>query len=176
MMLLQFQNGDLLSKESVQKKLPWDIDVDMENRQIHVQRLNDSILAGVAAYSQSLGVLLQQGMPADQVFTPIVKLIKARERGQALAEAALEAFTPPEEPAAQAPAPEMPPGAEGGMPGMPLGGNLRPSGLLQGVAPGQAGMPPGGLPTIMNTAAGLRGDQASPQMSTTTLRRRATGG
>lgn len=187
MMLLQFQNGDLLSKESVQKKLPWDIDVDVENRQIHVQRLNDSILAGVAAYSQSLGVLLQQGTPADQVFAPLVKLIAARERGVALADAALEAFTPPEKPstepgpgmdAAVPGAPAGPEGAPHGQGGGPLGpgSNLRPSGLLQGVAPGQAGLPPGGLPTIMHTAAGLRGDQARPQMSTSTLTRRATGG
>lgn len=180
MMLLQFQNGDLLSKESVQKKLPWDIDVDMENRQIHVQRLNDSILAGVAAYSQSLGILLQQGLPASQVFDPIVKLIKARQNGKELAEAALEAFTPPEPEVSEA-SPAMP----GGMPpeagpmgaGGPGGlGAMAPSGLLKGVAPGQAGMPPGGLPTILNTAASLRGEQARPEMNSTVLRRRAVGG
>lgn len=180
MMLLQFQNGDLLSKESVQKKLPWDIDVDMENRQIHVQRLNDSILAGVAAYSQSLGILLQQGLPASQVFDPIVKLIKARQNGKELAEAALEAFTPPEPEV-----PEVSPAMPGGMPpeagpmgpGGPGGlGAMAPSGLLKGVAPGQAGMPPGGLPTILNTAASLRGDQARPEMNSTVLRRRAVGG
>lgn len=180
MMLLQFQNGDLLSKESVQKKLPWDIDVDMENRQIHVQRLNDSILAGVAAYSQSLGILLQQGLPASQVFDPIVKLIKARQNGKELAEAALEAFTPPEPEV-----PEAPPAMPGGMPGEagamgpgvpgPMGA-MAPSGLLKGVAPGQAGMPPGGLPTILNTAASLRGEQARPEMNSTVLRRRAVGG
>jgi hypothetical protein len=184
MMLLQFQNGDLLSRESVQKKLPWDIDYDMENRQIHIQRLDDSILQGVAAYSQSLGILLQQGLPANQVFDPIVKLIKARQNGKALAEAALEAFTPPEpepsaDPMAGAVPPEgaMPSGPEGpGMaPGGP-GGAMLPSGLLRGVAPGQAGMPPGGLPTILNTAASLRGDQARPEMNSTVLRRRAVGG
>lgn len=180
MMLLQFQNGDLLSKESVQKKLPWDIDVDMENRQIHVQRLNDSILAGVAAYSQSLGILLQQGLPASQVFDPIVKLIKARQNGKELAEAALEAFTPPEPEVPEAP-PAMPggmPGEAGAMgPGVPGSmGAMAPSGLLKGVAPGQAGMPPGGLPTILNTAASLRGEQARPEMNSTVLRRRAVGG
>lgn len=183
MMLLQFQNGDLLSRESVQKKLPWDIDVDMENRQIHVQRLNDSILAGVAAYSQSLGIMLQQGMPAAQVFDPIVKLIKARQNGKELAEAALEAFTPPEpDPAAMGPEAmgvATPPG-EAGVPqgpgGTGPGGNLMPSGLLRGVAPGQAGMSPGGLPAILNTAASLRGDQGRPEMNSTVLRRRAVGG
>jgi hypothetical protein len=184
MMLLQFQNGDLLSRDSVQKKLPWDIDVDMENRLIHVQRLNDSILSGVAAYSQSLGILLQQGMPANQVFDPIVKLIKARQNGKELAEAALEAFTPPEpDPADMGPGamdPAMlgeeagiPPGPTG--PGAP-GGNIMPSGLLRGVAPGQAGMSPGGLPAILNTAASLRGDQGTPEMNSTVLRRRAVGG
>lgn len=183
MMLLQFQNGDLLSRDSVQKKLPWDIDVDMENRQIHVQRLNDSILAGVAAYAQSLGILLQQGLPASQVFDPIVKLIKSRQNGKELAEAALEAFTPPEPEAPATPpvgpdpmAGAMPPGAEGMVPGMGAASNMAPSGLLKGVAPGQAGSPPGGLPTILNTAASLRGDQAKPEMNSTVLRRRAVGG
>lgn len=173
MMLLQFQNGELLSQESVQKKLPWDIDVDLENRKIHVKRLNDSILAGVAAYAQSLGVMIQQGQPPQAVFDPIVKLIKAREAGKELSQAALEAFTPPEAEVASPEMPEMPP--EGG--GMGLGNPaMGPGGLLRGVAPGQAGMPPGGLPTILNTAASLRGDQGRPEMSATILRRRATGG
>ncbi len=177
MMLLQFQNGELLSTESVQEKLPWDIDVDAESRKIHVKRLNDSILAGVAAYAQGLGVLMQQGQSAQAVFEPIVKLIRAREQGKDLSQAALEAFTPPE--------PEEPPVLPGdpmqevseGMPGAGApGGAMGASGLLRGVAPGQAGMPPGGLPTILNTAASLRGDQGRPEMSATILRRRATGG
>lgn len=178
MMLLQFQNGELLSTESVMEKLPWDIDVDSETRKIHVKRLNDSILAGVAAYAQGLGVLLQQGQSAEAVFAPIVKLIRAREQGKDLSQAALEAFTPPE--------PEAP-SNDGGLPGMPGsqedmgamapgGSPVGDNGLLRGVAPGQAGMPPGGLPTILNTAASLRGDQARPEMSATILRRRATGG
>jgi len=181
MMLLQFMNGELLSTESVQEKLPWDIDVDTENRKIQLKRLNDSILSGVAAYAQSLGVMIQQGQSADQVFAPIVKLIRAREAGKDLSEAALEAFTPPE----PENVPEMPglpdeaamSGMLGGMGGPPPGmSNMAPSGLLRGVAPGQAGMPPGGLPTILNTAASLRGDQGRPEMSSTVLRRRATGG
>lgn len=184
MMLLQFQNGDLLSRESVQKKLPWDIDVDTENRQIHVQRLNDSILAGVAAYSQSLGILLQQGMNPTQVFDPIVKLIKARQSGKELAEAALEAFTPPEpeESAVGAMGSDPMAGAEqagaapGGDPMAAAAAGLMPSGLMRGVAPGQAGMSPGGLPAILNTAASLRGDQGRPEMNSTVLRRRAVGG
>lgn len=176
MMLLQFRNDDLISRDSVRKKLPWNIDSDVEQRLIDQQRLNDSIIAGVAAYSQSAGILLQQGMSPDQVFTPLVKLIQAREAGKNLAEAALEAFTPPEvegAPAAELGEPPMPGMPEGMGPGGPP--NMAPSGLLRGVAPGQAGMPPGGLPTIMNLAAGLRGDQGSPQMSSTVLRRRATG-
>lgn len=178
MMLLQFQNGELLSTESVMEKLPWDIDVDSETRKIHVKRLNDSILAGVAAYAQGLGVLLQQGQSAEAVFAPIVKLIRAREQGKDLSEAALEAFTPPEQPESpELAGPSMPGLPEGASPMGPAGsGGIGPSGLLRGVAPGQAGMPPGGLPTILNTAAALRGDQARPEMSATILRRRATGG
>jgi hypothetical protein len=178
MMLLQFQNGELLSTESVQEKLPWDIDVDAESRKIHVKRLNDAILAGVAAYAQGLGVLMQQGQSAQAVFDPIVKLIRAREQGKDLSQAALEAFTPPEpEDAGLAEGPPAMPGMPEGMggPGGP-GAGMGPSGLLPGVAPGQAGMPPGGLPTILNTAASLRGDQGRPEMSATILRRRATGG
>lgn len=177
MMLLQFQNGELLSTESVQEKLPWDIDVDAESRKIHVKRLNDAILAGVAAYAQGLGVLMQQGQSAQAVFDPIVKLIRAREQGKDLSQAALEAFTPPEPEELPAlptdPMQEM----QEGMPGAGApGGAMGASGLLRGVAPGQAGMPPGGLPTILNTAASLRGDQGRPEMSATILRRRATGG
>lgn len=176
MMLLQFQNGELLSTESVMEKLPWDIDVDSETRKIHVKRLNDSILAGVAAYAQGLGVLLQQGQSAQAVFEPIVKLIRAREQGKDLSQAALEAFTPPEPEEPVVPEPGMLPMQEGMAGSGGPAGAMGASGLLRGVAPGQAGMPPGGLPTILNTAAALRGDQGRPEMSATILRRRATGG
>jgi hypothetical protein len=112
-------------------------------------------------------------MPADKVMAPLVKLYNLRQKGKALHEAIAEAFAPEPEPAGLG-APEAGGGlaeqAAGGPPGM---GGPGATGLLPGVAAGQAGRPPGGLPDIMTMAAGLRGASAQPNVQATRLTRRA---
>lgn len=60
-------------------------------------------------------------------------------------------------------------GGPGG--GAGTGGGLTDSGLLNGVAPGQAGQPPGGRPDLAQMLSGLT-SQGKPYMSASTLRRR----
>ena len=170
LMQMQLETAEYISKKTVRNNLPWPIDAEAEQQEIDTQRLNQAMMSGVAAYAQAFGVQIQQGTPADQVMAPLVKLYNLRQRGKALHEAIAEAFAPP----------EPPPGADAGMgggepmgqgpgPGGPGGG----TGLLPGVAAGQAGRPPGGLPDIMTLAAGLRGTGATPNVQATRLTRRA---
>ena len=172
MLLLQLQTADLVSKHTVQEKLPFDIDRDQESRLIKQQRLDESMMSGVAAYAQALGLMIQQGQDPMQILQPLVKLAQLNERGKPFHEAVAEAFTPPE----PEPTPEMPAAPEGGEPAPGAEGeippNMAPSGLLKGVPAGGAGRPPGGMPDVMNLIGGLRGG-GEPQMGATVLRRRA---
>lgn len=171
LMQMQLETAEYISKKTVRNNLPWPIDAEAEQQEIDTQRLNQAMMSGVAAYAQALGVQIQQGTPADQVMAPLVKLYNLRQKGKALHEAIAEAFTPPEPEVSELPS--VGPGEEAGAAGGPMAGGPGSSGLLPGVAPGQAGRPPGGLPDIMTLAAGLRGTSASPNVQATTLRRRA---
>jgi hypothetical protein len=86
--------------------------------------------------------------------------IKARQEGKPIEEALLS-FVPPPPP----PAPPGQPGAAG-PDGQPLPPGLQPSGLLQGVAPGQAGQAPGGRPALQQLMATLNG-AGKPNLSST---------
>lgn len=170
LMQMQLETAEYISKKTVRNNLPWAIDAEAEQQEIDTQRLNQAMMSGLAAYAQSFGVQLQQGAPADQIMGPLIKVYNLRQKGKALHEAIAEAFTPPE--------PEVAPGGgePAGAPGGPEGAGgpgVGASGLLPGVASGQAGRPPGGLPDIMTMAAGLRGTNAQPNVQATRLTRRA---
>jgi hypothetical protein len=167
LMQMQLETAEYISKKTVRNNLPWSIDAEAEQQEIDTQRLNQAMMSGLAAYAQSFGVQLQQGAPADQIMGPLIKVYNLRQKGKALHEAIAEAFTPEPQPAGPTPPEAGGPGA-GPEPGSPGG-----TGLLPGVAPGQAGRPPGGLPDIMTMAAGLRGTSAQPNVQATRLTRRA---
>lgn len=172
LMQMQLETAEYISKKTVRNNLPWPIDAEAEQQEIDTQRLNQAMMSGVAAYAQALGVQIQQGTPADQVMAPLVKLYNLRQKGKALHEAIAEAFAPEPQPDVSG-LPQAGGGPEAGGAGGPIPGSPGSTGLLPGVAPGQAGRPPGGLPDIMTLAAGLRGTSASPNVQATTLRRRA---
>jgi len=76
------------------------------------------------------------------------------------------------EAAAQAPPGAGGPGGPGGPGGTP---GVGPDGRPTGVAPGQAGLPAGGRPTLDQMVSGLRGDGNMPVQSATIKRNVATG-
>jgi hypothetical protein len=112
-----------------------------------------------------------QGQDPLPIVVAAAKAIELRRKGKGLAEAIEKALTPPEKPETEA---QLPP--EAGPPGMEqeLPPGVQDSGRLQGVAPGQAGMPPGGMPAIQGLMAELRG-QGDPRMSAATMRKRPIG-
>lgn len=172
LMLLQLQSGGYISKHEVVAKLPFDVDADMTMRELDVERMDEALLSGLAAAAQAVLVQAQQGVPVDQSLIPLIKARKLREQGKPLHVAMEMAFTPPEPEPTEPALEEVPGGQPPGEQGM-SNPALMASGLLRGVAPGQAGRNPGGLPDLMTQAAGLRGPQGTPQLSTNILTRRA---
>lgn len=179
-MLLQLRGDKLISRDTFRRQLPFDVDVDDEQRRIDVNDTEDAAMQGLFALLQSLGPMATQGLDPMPVLKAATTFIKARRDGVPVEEALERAFTPPEQPPAPAGgAPSDPlaglgqgggdivPGAVGDIPG------VNANGLPTGVAPGQAGMPPGGMPDIATLVAGMRAGR--PVMDSTVTRRMPTG-
>lgn len=182
--LLQLRGDQDIPRSMVQRSLPMDVDVEQMQREIDVEQIDDALKQGLFSMLGAIGILAQQGQDPTALITKSAAVIEKREKGMALHQAILEAFapTPPPEPPPPAPGSEQPPapglpgsggdqaqgggGDQGNMP--PFG--IRPSGLPQGVAPGQAAAGPGGRPDLAMLVAGLTGSGA-PNLSASVSRR-----
>lgn len=171
--LLQLRGDDLVSRDTVRRQLPFDVDPEAEQRQVDTQQLEDAAKQGLAALLQAVGPMVMQGQDPLPVLLGAAKAIQMRQRGTPIADAILAALTP--EKKEEPPAPEVPaqPGP-GQAPGEQLPPGVRPNGLAPGVAYGQQGMPPGGMPDIQSLMSTLRG-QGPARMEASTMVKRATG-
>jgi hypothetical protein len=164
--LLQLRGDKLIDRDTVQRQLPWDVDVVKLQERIDAEELSDALKQGVFAYVQELGAMAQAGVDPSIALRQVATLIEKRQNGEELHKAALTAFAPPPQPPAGSGAPDdggatPPPGSSpaGTTPGLP-----------EGVAPGQAGMAPGGRPDLQTLLAAL-GSNGKPQLSAGVSRR-----
>lgn len=176
--MLQLRGDKAISRDTLRRNLPFDLDSEEEQRQIDSEDLAAAVEQGVMGLAQAFGPMVMQGQSPLPVLQSMAKLIQLRQKGVSMADAVVQAFTPPEPPEEEAtePAAMQTPGeeqAEGG-PGGELPPGVQPNGRLQGQAPGQQGMAPGGLPDVQNLMATLRG-QGNPRMEATVSRRRVVG-
>lgn len=170
-MMLQARGDGLVDRDTVRRQLrsAWGIDIEQAQRDLDVQEYEDGIKQGILAALQSSGQMLAQGM-TDQAmlfFGLADQMIRGRQNGKPMNEILMQALTDykqQQEQAqqAQAEAAMQAQGGAGG--GSPEGiAGVGPDGLPAGVAPGQAGLPPGGLPSIQSLVAGFGGNAANPQ-------------
>lgn len=173
-LLLQFRGDGLISRNTVREQLPFDIDLDQEQRELDIQEGEDALKQGLFAFAQALGPMAQAGMDPSVPIRALASLIEARRKGTPLAQAVQDAFAPQAPPTPEAAPPGAAPGPGG--PGGPTGGlpGVQDSGLLRGVQPGAAGQPPGGMPSIQDIIAGIR-PNGQANLSTSVRRRVATG-
>lgn len=184
--LLQLRGDKLIQRDTFRRALPFDVDVEEEQRGLDLEMLEDGLMQGFLALMQGIGPMMAQGADVSKTLDAAAKVIDMRQKGKPLHLAIQEAMKPPEPEEAPpgpetngAPSDEVPapgPGGEGqGNPGMPPPG-IRPSGLPQGVAPGQAGQAPGGMPSIMSLIAEMKGKTGStPNLQAGIMRKIPTG-
>lgn len=167
--LLQVLGGGLLSKDSVRRELPFEINVTQEEQRIEVEGLREALIQSVAGYAQAIPMLAQNGQDPGEILGRLASIIQGRQKGRPLEQVVEEAFAPK-------PPPEPDPNALPGQPGDPNapGGQgvngLQASGLPQGIAPGQATQGPGGSPDLMTLLAGLNSG-GSPTLNSNIQRR-----
>lgn len=183
--LLQLRGDGLIGRDTVRRQLPWDIDVDQQQRELDVQAMEDALKNGLTAALTASGQMLAQGMQQQvaQLIQIAQQVGEGRMQGKPLIDLFAEAFPvqppPPPTPGPVGPdgqpAPGGPPGPGGGVgpDGQPLPG-VEDNGLPQGVAAGQAGMAPGGRPSVSNLAAGFTNSGAA-NLSDTIQRRLPIG-
>jgi hypothetical protein len=151
--LLQLRGDQLVPRDFVQRQQPMDVDVNALQIQIDNEQVTDALKQGVFGALQSIGIMAQQGMDPTMLLRQSAQIIAQREKGTPLHEAILDVFqTPPPPPPAAAGGPGAP-GVEG--PQGALEGQNPATGAPFGVAPGQAGMGPGGRPDMQTLLAGL---------------------
>lgn len=174
--MLQLRGDNIIGRDTFRRNLPFTIDVDQQQRELDAQLAADSMMQGLAAGNQAIGQMITAGRVdvAMQFLNAGAAVIKGRSAGRPLADILTEAFAPPPAPPQE---PGTPPGAPGAPGAAPPGGDVQgvgPDGLPQGVAPGQAGLPPGGRPSVTDLAAGFLSNGA-PNSSATVRRRIPTG-
>jgi hypothetical protein len=120
--------------------------------------------------------LAQAGQDPGEILTRLAIIIEGRQKGRPIEEVIQEAFAPPEVPPGMVESPvdgaSPVPGAPGEAPmsgGDGLSG-INDAGMLRGVAPGQAGLPPGGRPDLNVLLAGLT-QRGEPNLQSSVSRR-----
>lgn len=154
--LLQLRGDQLVSRDFVQRQLPMEIDVSQMQIQVDSEQFEDALKQGVQGLMANIPQLILQGQDPVQLLQQTAKVIELREKGQAVHDAILKAFTPPEQPAQQPGvpgAPPAPPGAPQGPPGAAPagpGGTMDMQTLLAGLTSG--GQVTGGVSTKRQAA------------------------
>lgn len=176
LLMLQLRGDELISRDTFQRNLPFPVNVNEETAKVQVENIRGALLQSVAGYVQSIPAMAQMGMDPAEAVNKVALIAKGLQKGKAVEDVVAEAFapTPPPEPAPEESAEPGLPGAAGAPGGAAAGGvsgGLGPSGLMQGVAPGQAGQSPGGKPDLQMLLGGLTGT-GKPSMGASVIRRR----
>lgn len=177
---LQARGDRLISRDFLRRQMPFALNASEEEQRVDIEEMRDALKQAVAGYAQAIPVLAQNGQDPGDILARLSSIILGRQKGRAIEEVVSEAFAPQEMP--------VPPGVEpsgaeaagmvGSPEGAPPGGpgeqanleGLSASGLLRGVAAGQAGMPAGGRPDLQMLMASL-GAGGQPQLSAGVSRR-----
>ena len=171
---LQARGDRLISRDFLRRQMPFALNAGEEEQRVDIEEMRDALKQAVAGYAQAIPVLAQAGQDPGEILARLSQIILGRQKGRSIEEVVSQAFAPEEMPmppgVEQPGEAEMMMGAPGEVPpgGMGEGGGglegLGSSGLMRGVAQGQAGMPAGGRPDLQMLLAGIgRGGEANLQ-------------
>lgn len=166
---LQARGDRLVSQDWLRRQLPFSLNATEEEQKLDVEDMRQALRQAVAGYAQAIPVLAQNGQDPGEVLKRLAAVIDGRLKNRPIEVVISDAFAP--EPAPPTPdlmgAPDM-----AGAAGAPGGGleGLDAMGRLAGVAPGQAGLPPGGRPDLSVLLAGLT-QRGEPNLAASVSRR-----
>ena len=161
--LLQGLTSGIISKDTVQRQLPWDMDVVAEQKRIYVENLRDAAMTSIAQLAQAIPGMAMQGGDPTEIVGKLGTVIQRLQKGDTI-EGAIEQAFPPPPPPPPAPSPEeaamaggAPPGAGGPQDPMAAlmggGGQSPAAGGNQDLLMSLAGMTASGQPNLQSTVS-----------------------
>jgi len=150
--LLQLRADQAIDRDTMQRQLPFEIDVDELQRRVDIEQMQDALKQGIFALLANAPVMGEQGIDPLKTLQRAAAIIKDRENGKPIHEAILEAFTPEEQPQQMSPEDQM----MQALMGMTGGGGPAPGGDNTQLGPGAApdlamvlaGLTPSGNPNM----------------------------
>lgn len=153
--LLQLRADQAIDRDTMQRMLPFEIDVDELQRRVDIEQIEDALKQGLFGLLANAPAMEASGMDPLKALQRAAQIIADREKGKPFHQAFVDAYTPEEQPAASPQDAMMQQlmglagGAGGGIPQQAAGDN---SFLGAGAAPDlsmvMAGLTPGGNPNL----------------------------
>ena len=154
--VLQALAGGLIAKSTARKTLPVDLNVEVEEKQIQLEQMDDSIAASIAMLPQALPQMASMGQDPRQLVMQVAELRKLIGQGKSPAEAVEKVFAPKEVPQPEAPVDPMQAAmdeaAAGGATGAPPPGGGGAGDLLMSLS----GLTASGAPNLQSTVSRMR--------------------
>lgn len=175
---LQARGDRLISQDWLRRQLPFSLNATEEEQKLDIEDMRQALRQAVAGYAQAIPVLAQNGQDPGEILSRLAQIIDGRQKGKPIEEVVAEAFAPQEPPPGMVESPAADASPVPGVPGeapMPGGDTTNMEGIdalgrLRGVAPGQAGLPPGGRPDLNVLLAGLT-QRGEPNLAASVSRR-----
>lgn len=157
--MLQLEGAGLIAKGTTMQNLPFGVDPLQEMKKINVEGTREALKQGLFSLVQASGQMAAQGQDPTPVIKLVADVIHGLQDGASVEDAVSAGYAnmqqaqqAQQEQAEEAQEAAQGQGAPSGAPGMPD----------MGTAPGQAGQPPGGKPTMAEMVAGFRGNASLP--------------
>lgn len=153
---LQARAEKMFSRDFMRREMPVELDVEEEARKIDIEDLEEAAKQALMGYAQAIPALAGAGQDPSGPLQALAKVIEARRKGVALADAVVDAMTAKPEPENR-----QENAAEGGVEEPVQTGRtpegIDPNGLITDQAPGQQGLPVGGMPDLRTMLASFTG-------------------
>jgi hypothetical protein len=95
--LLQLRADQAIDRDTMQRQLPFDVDVEDLQRRIDIEQIEDALKQGLFGLLANAPALSVQGIDPLQTLQRAAKIVTARENGTPVHQAILDAFTPEEQ-------------------------------------------------------------------------------
>lgn len=92
--MLQALSGGLISKDMAMRELPFTVNVTQELEKIEIEKMRESLLGAITAYTQAIPQMAASGADASDVVRKIAEVIKMRQKGQSLEDAIEQVLAP----------------------------------------------------------------------------------
>lgn len=165
-LLLQLRGDEAISRDFMLRQMPFQINVTDELQRIQVEKTRDAVMTSIQALAASLPEAAAQGQDPTEIAAKLALVVDRLQKGKQVEDAFLEAFKPPEQPAAPD-AGSLP--GEAPAPGMETADPLAAL-ATGGMGGGAAG---DGAPPDLATALSTLTSGGAATMRTSTIRNRA---